>query len=240
MSIVNILIKKELSSSLNTWSIYIGYIIFFCVCGFYTWISNSNLFYIGQANVSPIFVIINWTQLFFIPALTMRCIAEEKKNKTIELVLTKPIKTIELVMGKFFFCFIITGTAILLTLPYYITLAFLGEVDHGTVFLGYLGLLSISASHISIGLFASSLSRSAITAFFISLGISLCFQLLFGRLALLIGNHFIADILNFLSMEEHFDSLSRGILDTRDFIYFGSICLLFLTLTKFFICKSRF
>jgi ABC-2 type transport system permease protein len=190
--------------------------------------------------MTPVFVIINWTQLFFIPALTMRCIADEKKNRTIELVLTKPIKTIELVMGKFFSCLLITSLAILLTIPYYITLAFLGEMDHGSVFLGYLGLLSISACHISIGLFASSLSRNAVTAFFTSLGISLCFQLLFNRLAILIKNNFIVNLLNFLSMEEHFDTLSRGILDSRDFIYFGSICILFLTLTKFFICKSRF
>lgn len=240
MTSINIIIKKELDSAFNSWSTYIGYIIFFCVCGFYTWLSRDNLFYIGQANLSPIFIIINWTQLFFIPALTMKSIADEKRNGTIELLLTKPIKTTELILGKFFSYLIISTLAILLTLPYYITISMLGDIDHGSVLLGYLGLIAISSCYISIGLLASSLSRTAVTAFFASLSFGLCFQFLFGMLAQQIGNDFIASIFNYLSILEHFDTLSRGIFDSRDLIYFGSITFLFLTLSKFFICKSRF
>lgn len=240
MNTVKILITKELNNTFNSWSIYIGYIVFFCICGFYTWLSSNNIFYLGQATMMPIFVIINWTQFFMIPALTMRSIADEKRNGTIELMLTKPIKTADLISGKFFSNLIITTMALLLTLPYYITISMLGVVDHGAIFLGYIGLIGMSACYISIGIFASSLSRTAVSAFFISFGIALCFQLLFGMLANQIGSGFIATFFGYLSMEEHFDSLSRGILDSRDIIYFISVCAIFLALSKFFICKSRF
>ena len=170
-----------------------------------------------------VFGIINWTQFFLIPALTMKSIADEKRNGTIELMLTKPIKTADLLCSKFFSNLIITTLALALTLPYYITLSFLGEVDHGAVLLGYLGLIEMSACYICIGIFSSSLSRTAVSAFFISLGTGI-----------------FADLFSYLSMEEHFDSLSRGILDSRDIIYFGSVITVFLALSKFFICKSRF
>ncbi len=237
---IKILVGKELSTNFNSWSIYIGYVVFFCICGFYSWLSGNNLFYLGQATMMPVFLIINWTQFFLIPALTMRSIAEEKRSGTIELMLTKPIKTAELISGKFLAYLIITIIALLLTLPYYITVSVLGTIDHGAVFLGYFGLICMSACYISIGIFASSLSRTAVAAFFLSFGIGLCFQLVFGTLAEQFNSGFAASFFSYLSMQEHFDSLSRGILDSRDIIYFGSICAIFLSLSKFFICKSRF
>lgn len=240
MNTVKILISKELNNSFNAWSLYIGYVVFFCICGFYTWLSNNNVFYLGQATMLPVFVIINWTQFFFIPALTMRSIADEKRNGTIELMLTKPIKTTDLICGKFLSNLVITTIALALTLPYYITISFLGTVDHGAVFLGYIALIGMSACYISIGIFSSALSRTPVTAFFISFGIGLCFQLLFGMLADQINSGLMADFFSYLSMNEHFDSLSRGILDSRDIIYFVSICAIFLTLSKLFICKNRF
>ncbi|MDE6451255.1 MAG: ABC transporter permease subunit [Odoribacter sp.] len=240
MNTVKILIQKELSINFKSWSVYIGYLVFFCICGFSTWFSGNNLFYIGQATMMPVFMIINWTQFFLIPALTMRSIAEEKRNGTIELMLTKPIKTTELISGKFFSYLLMTVIALFLTTPYYITISMLGSVDHGAALLGYFGLICMSACYISIGIFSSALSRNAVTAFFISFGIGLCFQILFGMLASQAGNNFSAALFSYLSMEEHFDTLSRGILDSRDVIYFGSVCAIFLTLSKFFICKSRF
>lgn len=240
MNTVSILINKELSNSFNSWSIYLGYILFFCICGFFSWLSTDNLFYLGQATMNPVFGVINWTQFFLIPALTMKSIADEKRNGTIELMLTKPVKTADLICGKFFSNLILTTIALLITLPYYFTLSFLGQVDHGAVLLGYFGLIAMSACYISIGIFSSALSRTPVTAFFVSLGIGLCFQFLFGTLAVQIGTGFFADFFSYLSMEEHFDSLSRGILDSRDLVYFGSVVTIFLALSKFFICKSRF
>lgn len=240
MGTINILIRKELNNTFNAWSIYIGYILFFCICGYFTWISSNNLLYQGQANLLPFFNIVNWTQFFLTSALTMKSIADEKRSGTIELMLTKPIKTSELIAGKFLSNLIITTLALALTIPYYITIACLGEVDHGATILGYFGIIEMSACFISIGIFASAVSRTPVTAFFISFGIGLCFQLLFGMLANQIGTGFLASLFNYLSLEEHFDSLSRGILDSRDVIYFCSIITIFLALSKFAICKSRY
>lgn len=240
MNTVKILIEKELKNAFNSWSIYIGYLLFFCICGFQTWLSSNNVFYWGQATMLPFFMVINWTQFFLIPALTMKSIADEKRNGTIELLLTKPIKTAHFITGKFLSNLIVTTIALVLTLPWYITIASLGHLDHGATFMGYLGLIGMGACYISIGIFASSLSRTAVSAFFLSLGIGLCFQFLFGTLSHQIGSGFFADFFSYLSMEEHFDAMSRGIFDSRDLIYFISIPTIFLTWSKFFICKSRF
>ncbi|MDE7074963.1 MAG: ABC transporter permease [Odoribacter sp.] len=237
---IRIIVNKELKTAFNSWGTYMGYILFSCVCGYYSWLSTNNLFYLGQATMNPVFIIINWTQFFLIPALTMKSFAEEKRNGTLELILSKPIKTIELVWGKFLACWIITSLALLLTLPCYATLSFLGHIDHGVTILGYLGLLAMNAIYVSIGLFSSSLCRTSVTAFFISLGIGLCFQLLFGLLAEQTGTGFIANLFGSLSIQEHFNDLARGIFDSRTLIYFGSLITVFILLTKLFICKSRF
>lgn len=240
MRIVKILIARELNSAFNSWGTYIGFILFFCICGFITWLSNSNIFYMGQATMMPIFIVTNWTIFFFIHASTMKTIADEKKNGTIELLLTKPIKTSELIAGKYLSQLILAGIILLMTLPNYISIALLGKIDHGSVILGYVGLIELCGCYISIGIFASSLSKTPIAAFFISLGVGLCFQLLFGMLAQQIGTGFMADLFTYLSFDEHFDSLSRGVLDSRDLIYFNSIIVIFLALSKLFMCKSRF
>lgn len=240
MGTIRILIEKELRNQFSSWSIYIGYVLFLCICGFQAWLSSSNIFSLEQANLMPFFVTINWTQFILIPALTMKTIADEKKSGTIELLLTKPIKTWELICEKFFSNLTITIIALILTIPYYITISVLGHVDHGATILGYVGLIEMSACYISIGIFASSLCRTPVSAFFLSFGIGLCFQLLFGLLANQIGTGFMAGLFTYLSMEEHFDTISRGILDSRDLIYFSSIITIFLALSKYFICKTRF
>ena len=240
MKTIKIIIGKELNTAFNSWSIYTGYLLFFCICGFICWLSVSNIFSLGQANMMPFFTVINWTTFFLIHALTMKSVADEKKNGTLELLLTKPIRTNQLIAGKFWSQLFIVLIALVLTLPYYFTMAFLGHIDHGAVILGYFGLVCISSCYISIGIFASSFAKTPVTAFFISLGIGLCFQLLFVVLAQQFSSGLAAGLFTYLSISEHFDSLSRGILDSRDVIYFISVIVLFLSLSKLFICKTRF
>ena len=240
MRIIKILIGKELSTAFDSWMIYTGYLLFFCICGFVCWLSPSNVFSMGQAKMLSSFTVINWTIVFLVHAMTMKSVADEKKSGTLELLLTKPIRTSQLIAAKFWSQLFIILIALLLTLPYYITIAFIGHVDHGSVILGYFGLIEISACYISIGIFASSFAKTPVTAFFVSLGIGLCFQLLFGILAQQFGSGFIAELFAYLSISEHFDPLSRGILDSRDIIYFTSVITLFLSLAKLFICKTRF
>lgn len=240
MRTTNIIIAKELRSAFDSWSTYIGFILFFSVCGFISWLSISNIFSLGQATMMPFFIVINWTMLFLLPALTMRSVADEKRNGTLELLLTKPIKSSQLVSAKFLANLALAGIVLAMTLPCYATMAFLGHIDHASALLGYFGLVELSACYISIGIFASSASKNPVTAFFISLGINLCFQLFFGMIAKQAGSGFIAGLLAFLSMDEHFDSLSRGVFDTRNIIYFTSVITIFLSLARLFICKNKY
>lgn len=240
MNKVKILIKKELAYTFDNWGSYIGLSLFFVVCGFVTWLSASNIFYMGQATMMPVFIVINWTMFFLIHISTMKSIADEKKNGTIELLLTKPIKTSELIAGKFLSQLIIAAFLLVLTVPYYLTIASLSHIDHGSVLLGYYGLLALCGCYISMGIFASSVAQTPLAAFFISLSIGLCFQLLFGILGQQIGSGWLADTFTFLSMDEHFESLARGVCDSRDILFFCSIITIFLILSKLTICKNRF
>lgn len=237
---IDILIRKELDTAFHSWAIYIGYLLFFCVCGFACLFSPGNVFVLGQASMTPLFTVIYWAAFFTIHALAMKSVADEKKNGTLELLLTKPVTIDQLLAGKFCSQLIIIGIALLLTMPYYLTLAGLGAIDHGAVGLGYFGLILVCACYISIGLFASSASRTPLSAFFVSLGIGLCFQMLFGILAHQINVSPVASIFGFLSMTEHFESLNRGVLDTRDLVYFFSVIALFMTLARVSICKFRY
>ncbi|MDL2251756.1 ABC transporter permease subunit [Odoribacter sp. OttesenSCG-928-J03] len=240
MRTIKILVKKELDYAFNSWTFYIGMFLFFCICGFYCWMSESNIFYIEQASMLPFFVVIKWIFLFIIPAFAMKALADEKKNATLELLLTKPIRSNQLIGGKFFSLLIIVLIMLLLTLPYYFTMLGLGDIDHGQVVGGYLGLLLVGAFYVSISVFASAASRTTMSAFFISFGIILCFQFLFHILGIIIHHAFLSDLFTYLSVDEHFDSLSRGVLDSRDILYFLSVTLIFLALTRMALCRSRY
>ncbi len=239
MKTIKILISKELHTCFNSWNIYIGYILFSSICGIVCWLASSNIFTIGQATMEPIYTTISWILFFLIPALTMKSITDEKRNGTIELLLTKPIRISELILGKFLSTMILIVISLVLTLPYYLTIAFLGNIDHGVTILGYIDLLAISACYISIGIFASSLSHSPFTAFFISIGIGLCLQWLFNMMSEQLGSGFFAGLFGFLSINEHSDSLVKGVLDSRDIIYFVSIVAVFLSLARVFIQKDK-
>ena len=220
-----IVAKRELSSFFDSLMAYIMIIAFLGFSGFFTWLSASDIFFVGQASLRTFFSIAFWTLFFFIPALTMRQIAEERKTGTIEMLLTKPISEWQIVMGKFLATLILISVALALTLPYYFSVWSLGDIDHGGVWMGYLGLVLMSATYISIGIFTSSLTNNQIIAFLLALLIGICFHILFGIMAS--SNLGLAfDLFYYLSMSTHFDSISRGVLDSKDLIYFLSIILL--------------
>jgi ABC-2 type transport system permease protein len=222
MNSIWIIAKRELRSFFDSLIAYIMLIAFLGFSGFFTWLYGSDIFLIGQASLQAFFQIAYWTLFFFIPALTMRMLAEERKTGTIELLLTKAVTDREVVIGKFLACFLLIAIALAFTLPYYLTVANLGNVDHGAVWCGYWGLLLMSAAYIGIGLFASSITDNQIVAFLTALFIGLFFHLIFDVLA---GNFtgLIGSILSTLSMSEHFGSISRGVVDTKDLIYFISL-----------------
>ena len=233
-----IIATRELKSFFDSLTAYILLVVFLGLSGFFTWLFGSDIFFIDQATLQPFFSVAYWTLFFFIPALTMRMIAEENKSGTIELLLTKSVTDWEVVLGKFLSCLILIAIALVLTLPYYITVANIGNVDNGAVLCGYLGLLLMSMVYISIGLFASSVTSNQIVAFLLSLFIGVFFLIIFSALA----NNFtgiIGNILDYLNLQTHFESISRGVIDTKDIIYFLSISLFGLILAETMVSKRN-
>ncbi|MGL5682882.1 MAG: ABC transporter permease subunit [Marinifilaceae bacterium] len=240
MNSVSILISRELSAIFGTWGVYFGLIIFYLICGLHCWFGPENFLFIGQATMNPFFDVATWLILFLAPVLTMRTISDENKRGTLELLLTMPIVTNHLVAAKYWSQLAIATLAILLTVPFYLTIGLLGNLDHGATLLGYWGLWSMAGCFISMGIFASSVTRTPITAFCIAMGLELCFFILFPFLSDIIVSGFWSDLFAYLSVTEHFNSMTNGILDSRDIIYFSSVVTLFLTLSKYFICRSRY
>ncbi|MFN8207750.1 MAG: ABC transporter permease subunit [Bacteroidales bacterium] len=218
-----IVAKRELSVFFDSLMAYIILVLFLGMSGFFTWLfPGSGVFESGQANLGVFFQWAYWTLFIFIPAITMRMIAEEKRSGTIELLLTKPVSDWQFVSGKFISALILVCFALLLTLPYYFTVWHLGKVDHGAVLAGYLGLVLMSAAYISIGIFASSITSNQIVAFLLTLFIGIFFHLVLGLLAQVFPG-VPGKMLNYLSMQYHFESISRGVIDTKDLVYFITI-----------------
>jgi len=214
--------RRELQSMFDSLIAYIILVVFLVLSGLFTWLYGSDVFFVNQASLHSFFGIAFWTLFFFIPALTMKQIAEERKSGTIEMLLTKPVSEWQVLWGKFLANFILIAAALALTLPYYITVWSLGPIDHGAVWSGYLGLLLMSGAYISIGLFASSLANNQIVAFLLALFIGIFFHVLFGFLASNMSG-LIASVFSYLSLGSHFESISRGVIDSKDIIYFLSV-----------------
>ena len=238
MRTIWIIANKELGSFFDSLIAYILLTLFLGFSGFFTWMYGNDIFLVGQTTLRGFFNIAYWLLFFFIPALTMRLLAEERKTGTIELLLTKAVTDRQVVIGKFLAALLLVVVALVFTLPYVITLANIGNLDQGEVICGYLGLLLISASYVSIGLYASSITNNQIVAFLTALFIGLFFHIIFGVLA---GNvqGVVGEIFNQLSLSTHFESISRGVVDTRDLIYFASIVLIGLLLSELSLTKRN-
>jgi len=233
-----VITKREFNSFFDSLVSYIFIVVFLGISGFFTWMLGSDIFFIGQATLQPFFSIAYFTLFFFIPALTMRMVAEEKRIGTLELLLTKAVSDWQVILGKFLACLILIAVALALTLPYYITVWALGPVDHGAVLCGYLGMLLMSMAYVAIGLFASSITNNQIVAFLLALLIGVFFLIIFDVLS---GSFTgtIGQLLNYFSMSTHFDSISRGVIDSRDLLYFLSITFLGLMLAETSLSKRN-
>jgi ABC-2 type transport system permease protein len=238
MHTIWVITKRELQSFFDSLIAYIMLVLFLGFSGFFTWLYGSDIFLVGQATLEGFFGIAFWTLFFFIPALTMRLLAEEKKTGTIEMLLTKAVTDWEVVLGKFLSTFLLIALALAFTFPYVITLANIGSLDLGQVVCGYCGLLLMSGVYISIGLYASSITNNQIVAFLTALFIGLFFQLIFD----VMSNNFTGlagQVFSTLSLSNHFESISRGVLDTRDVVYFLSIIFVGLFLSELSLTKRN-
>ncbi|MBJ7881100.1 gliding motility-associated ABC transporter permease subunit GldF [Gelidibacter salicanalis] len=233
------ILKKEINSFFAS---PIGYLVIalFLVCnGLFLWLfkGDFNILESGFAELTPFFLLAPWILIFLVPAVTMRSFSDEKKQGTLELLVTKPLSHLQIVLGKYFGTLILIVLALLPTLLYIIALDNLkmstNILDYGSIIGSYLGLFFLVGAYTAIGLFASTLSDNQIVAFLSA--VFLCFFFYFGFEGL---SNLSAWPLESLGMEAHYNSISRGVLDTRDLLYFVSISIFFIALTQFNIQKT--
>ncbi|WP_272024010.1 gliding motility-associated ABC transporter permease subunit GldF [Olleya namhaensis] len=234
------ILKKEINSFFASPIGYLVIAIFLLLNGLFLWVFKGefNILDNGFADLSPFFLLAPWILIFLIPAVTMRSFSDEKKQGTLELLLTKPISTLQLVLGKYFGAFVLIIIALLPTILYVYTVYQLGNptgnIDFGSTLGSYFGLLFLVAAYTAIGVFASTLSDNQIVAFIVAIFLCLFFFIGFEGIADVASSNMIEQ----LGMNAHYKSMSRGVLDTRDIIYFLSVTILFIALTKFNIKKQ--
>ena len=218
---------KELRSYFNGPMAYIFLIIFSLVNGYFF----SNTFFIfGQSDMRALFQIIPLVYLFFIPAISMSIIAKEKNSGTMEVISTLPIKEYEFVLGKYFASITLILVALILTGVHLTNLIAVGSnIDYGAVFTGYLGLFLAGSVYASMGVFASSLTDNPVIAFIIAIFFVLFFFLV-DKLLIFIPNT-VSGIFQYISIDYHLSNISKGVIDTRNILYFISLIGLFILLT---------
>lgn len=215
--------RKELKSYFASPAAYIIIILFLALTG---WFFTNTLFLNGgQAELRSNFGLIPFLLLFFVPALTMKMVAEEKKSGTIELLTTLPLKDSDIIIGKFLGSLFILLLAVSLTFPNILTIGILGKPDWGVLFCGYAGLFLMGAAFTSIGIYTSSVTDNQIVAFIIS------FFVLF--ILVIISNLLVflpfPGVFEYLGTGVHYENMLKGVIDTKDLIYFLSIIIIFLT-----------
>ncbi|MBU2553688.1 MAG: ABC transporter permease subunit [Bacteroidetes bacterium] len=234
-----IITKRELQAYFDSLMAYILLVLFLGFSGFFTWIYGNDIFFIKQATLMPFFSIAYWTLFFFIPALTMRLLSEENRMGTIELLLTRPVSNWQVIMGKYLASLLLIGIALALTFFYPLSVSSIGNLDGGEVFSGYLALLLFSSMMIGIGLFTSSIGNNQIVSYLLALFIGVFFQIIFGMLGQGLPG-VPGEILDYLSTSSHFDSMTRGVIDTRDLIFFLGISFLMLVFAETMLIRKRF
>lgn len=228
------ILKKEINSFFASPIGYLVVAIFLVLNGLFLWVFKGefNILDYGFADLSPFFLLAPWILIFLIPAITMRSFSDEKKQGTLELLLTKPISTLNIVLGKYFGALLLILTALLPTLLYVFTVYRLGNpsgnLDLGSTLGSYFGLLFLVAAYTAIGIFTSSFTDNQIVAFIAAVFISFLFYIGFEGVAEFTSSNFIEQ----LGMSIHFKSMGRGVLDTRDILYFLSVTIFFIILTK--------
>ena len=230
------ILKKEFNSFFASPIAYLVIGVFLLINGLFLWFfkDDFNILNAGFADINPFFFLAPYVFLFLIPAITMKSFADEFNSGTIELLKTKPLSDWQIVIGKFIASLLLVVIALIPTFTYVYTVYQLGNpvgnIDFGSTIGSYIGLLFLAATYTSIGLFTSTLSKNQIVAFI--LGVFITFFLFYGFDA--ISNSFVnnAIAIKKIGINEHFKSISRGVIDTRDILYFVSVSFFFLFTTK--------
>ena len=227
MNNTKIIFTKELRSYFNSPMAYIFLIVFAITNGYFF---TNTFFLFNQSDMRALFSIVPLIYLFFIPAVTMSLIAKEKNSGTMEVISTMPIKDVEFILGKFFAALTLICSGLVITFVHLFTLMNVGtNIDFGSVFTGYLGILLLGAVYASIGTFASSVTDNQVISFIISVFIVLLFFLMDKVIFFMPSS--IQSLVQYISVEFHLSNMSRGVIDTRNIIYFISLIIFFLFMT---------
>jgi len=227
MSPALVVSRREIRTYFNSPVAYIVVTVFTAITGY---LFFTQLFMEKQADLRAMFNFMPFLFMFVIPAITMRLLADEKSSGTLELLSTMPVRDWEVVVGKFLAALALLGSALALTLVFAITVRTLGPLDRGPAIGGYLGLLLMGGAYIAIGVMCSAFTRNSIVAFIAAFGISFALYL-FGKLTQFVPDA-LQPLVSFLAIDGHFENISRGVIDSRDIIYYLSVvgtCLLLAT-----------
>jgi len=217
--------KKEFLSYFNSTIGYL-YLIVFTALNF--WLFFRGFFLMPETDLRPMFSMFPILFIIFIPAITMRLWAEEKKLGTVEILFTLPIRTEEIILGKFLAAISFFGISLLLTLPLPLILSFLGNLDWGRTISGYIGAFLLGSTFISLGMFLSGFTRNQIVAFILTATLCFLFYIIGENVIISFLPGFWADLFSVLSVKTHFESIARGVIDLRDLIYYLSFIGLFI------------
>jgi ABC-2 type transport system permease protein len=231
---VRTIFSKELRSFFNSPVAYIVIVVFLVILG---WFFTSNLFIANISSLRTVFEMTPFLLLFFAPAITMRLISEEKKTGTLELLITKPVRESEIIVGKFLAAWALYVFTLLPTLCYYVIVSSIGKLEIGPVFGGYLGLLLVGGVFLAVSIVGSAMTENQVVAFIVSFLIVFGLFMLDKVLIYLPGS--LATVFEYISVDYHFSNIARGVIDSRDLIYYGSAVAIPLMLGTAILQKRR-
>mgnify|MGYP001210750621 CR=1 FL=1 len=229
---------KEINGFLNSLIGYIVMVVFLLMTGLFLWVFplEFNVLDYGYATLDGLFVIGPFVFLFLIPAITMRSFADEKKTGTLELLMTRPLTDLQVILAKFFAGIVLVLISLVPTLVYYFSVYSLGlppgNLDSGSIWGSYIGLFFLGASFVAIGIFASSLTDNQIVSFILAVFISFFLYMGFEFVYTFLLSGKAGLVIQSLGLNAHYSSMSRGVIDSRDLVYFISVAALFILLTK--------
>ena len=232
------LLRKEINSFFSTIVGYIVIMVFLTANSLFLWIfpGELNVLESGYATIDTLFIIAPWVFLFLVPAVTMRMFSEERKTGTIELLLTRPLSDLQIISAKFLAGLILVLFSLLPCLVYFISVYLLGNpagnIDTGGTWGSFIGLFFLAGIYVSIGIFASSMTDNQIIAFILSLILCFLFFIGFESISSIPIFQSIDHVIMNLGINEHYKSMSRGVIDSRDMVYFTIVMVLFLVFTK--------
>ena len=233
MTVLLNIVKRELASYFSTPLAYVFIVIFLTLIGSFTFYLG-NFFARGQADLNSFFAFHPWVYILLIPAVTMRLWAEERKTGTIELLMTLPLTTTQAVIGKFFAAWIFIFIALVLTFPIWITVNYLGQPDNGVILAGYVGSLFMSGAYLSIGSCISAITKNQVIAFVIAA--TVCFIFTMSGVDIVLNffkvwaPEFLVNIISSMSFLVHFESITKGVIEIRDFLFYLSVIVFWLFL----------